>query len=180
VERGGNSSSASSPLRPRPLLETLVRHKVRFIILGGVAERMLGSPRTTDDFDICPAATRANLDRLAAMLNEVGARWAPPGLEEVGFDPVEPWTVASFKAQTSLALITAHGRFDIWFRPDGTTGYEDLIKRAIDVEVGDLKAKVVHLEDSIRIKRAIGGPKYLGQLPLLREVQRQRRTQGLD
>jgi hypothetical protein len=36
-------------------LEALVRHKVRFIILGGVAERMLGSPRTTDDFDISPA-----------------------------------------------------------------------------------------------------------------------------
>jgi hypothetical protein len=55
-----------------------------------------------------------------------------------------------------------------------------LIKRALAVEVGELNAKVVHLEDSIRIKRAIGGTKYLGQLPLLRDVQRQRRAQGLD
>jgi len=157
-----------------------VRHDVRFIILGGIAERMLGSPRTTDDFDICPATVRANLDRLAAMLNDVKAVWAPPGLEEAGFAPTESWNAASFKAQTSLALITTCGRFDIWFRPDGTTGYDDLIRKAVDVEVGELKAKAVHLEDSIRIKRTIGGTKYLGHLPLLRDVQRQRREQGLD
>jgi hypothetical protein len=141
---------------------------------------MLGSPRTTDDFDICPAASRANLDRLAAMLNEVEARWAPSGLEETGFDQVETWSAASFKSQTSLALLTAYGRFDICLRPDGTAGYDDLIERAVDVEVDGLKARVVHLEDSIRIKRTIGGPKYLGHLPLLRDLQRQRREQGLD
>ena len=76
--------------------------------------------------------------------------------------------------------ITTYGRFDIWLRPDGTTGYVDLIKKAVDIEIGELKVKAVHLEDSIRIKRTIGGPKYLGQLPLLRELQRQRRARGLD
>ncbi len=141
---------------------------------------MLGSPRSTDDFDICPASSRANLDRLAAMLNAIEARWAPAGLEETGFEPVEHWSAASFKAQTSLALITAYGKLDIWFRPDGTAGYDDLNQKAVAVEVGGLKAKAVHLEDSIRIKRTIGGTKYLAQLPLLRELQRQRRARGLD
>lgn len=173
-------AGGSSRLRPRPLLEALVRHKLRFVIIGGVAERLLGSPRITEDFDICPAVGRANLDRLAAMLNEVEARWAPPGLPEAGFAPVEPWNTGSFKAETSLALLTAYGRLDIWFRPGGTDGYDDLIARAVVVEVEDLKANVVHLEDSIRIKRTIGGTKYLSHLPLLREVQRQRRDQGLD
>lgn len=168
------------PLRPRPLLEALVRHDVRCIILGGVAERMLGSPRTTDDFDICPDPSPRNLERLAAMLNEIEARWLPPGLEEEGFDPVELWNARSFKSQSSLALTTSYGRLDIWFRPDGTGGYADLIEKAVDVEVGDLRAKAVHLEDSMRIKQAIGGPKYLGHLPLLRELQRERRARGLD
>lgn len=155
-------------------------HQVRFIIIGGVAERMLGSPRTTDDFDICPALGGANLDRLAAVLNEVEARWAPPGMEETGFPPVEPWNAQSLKSRLSLALLTSFGKLDIWFRPDGTDGYADLIKKAIDVEVGELKAKAVHLEDSLRIKSAIGGPKYLGHLPLLRDILRQRRARGLD
>ncbi len=157
-----------------------MRHEVRFIVIGGVAERMLGSPRTTDDFDICPAPGRANLGRLAAMLNEVEARWAPPGLEETGFPPVEPWNSESFKSHLSLSLLPSYGKLDIWFRPEGTEGYDDLVKRAIDVEVGELKAKAIHLEDSLHIKRTIGGPKYLGHLPLLRDLLRQRRARGLD
>jgi hypothetical protein len=181
VARGASDPSAPlAPLRPGELLEALQRHRVRFIILGGVAERMLGSPRTTEDFDICPATSRANLSRLAALLNEIEARWLPPGLEETGFPAVEAWNARSFAAQTSLALITRYGRFDIWFRPDGTGGYEDLVKRAVNVEVGGQTVNVVHLEDSIRIKRAIGGTKYLAHLPLLRDLQRQRRARGLD
>jgi hypothetical protein len=31
----------------------------------------------------------------------------------------------------------------------------------------------------MRIKRAVGGPRYLAQLPLLEELQRQRRARGL-
>jgi hypothetical protein len=167
-------------LRPRPLFEALIRHGVRFIILGGVAERLLGSPRTTDDFDICPAMSKANLERLAAMLNEVEAIWRPEGMEQTGFPAAEAWNARSFRSQTSLALLTKFGSFDIWPRPDGTEGYQDLIRRAVDVEIGGHRAKVVHLEDSIRIKRAIGGAKYLSHLPLLRELQQQRHNQGLD
>lgn len=181
---GGSHDSESAPrpapLLPVPLLEALVRNRVRFVILGGVAERILGSPRTTDDFDICPATSRVNLGRLAAMLNEVQARWLPPGLEGTGFPVVEPWSARSFSSQTSLALLTRFGRLDVWFRPDGTSGYDDLAERAIDVEVGGLAAKVVNVDDSIRIKRAIGGPKYLAHLPLLRELQRRRRDRGLE
>jgi hypothetical protein len=166
-------------LRPRPLLDALVRHRVRFIIIGGIAERLLGSPRTTEDFDICPATSRANLERLAAMLNEIGAIWRPEGMQQ-GFPPVEPWSFRNFASHTSLSLVTEFGSFDIWIRPDGSDGYDDLIRRAVDVEIGEATVKAVHLEDSIRIKRAIGGPKYLDQLPLLREVQEERRRSGLD
>lgn len=150
------------------------------MILGGIAERLLGSPRNTDDFDICPDMSRANLQRLAAMLNEVEAIWRPQGMEETGFPAVEPWSAQSFGSHTSLSLLTRFGPFDVWPRPDGTDGYDDLIRKAVDVEIGGRRAKAIHLDDTIRIKRAIGGPKYLGQLPLLREVQRQRREQGFE
>jgi hypothetical protein len=124
--------------------------------------------------------TDANLRRLAATLNQLDARWRPAGLEQDGYPTAAPWTERSFQAHTSLALLTAFGPFDIWPRPDGTGGYDDLVTRAVDVEVDGLRAKVVHLEDSIRIKRSIGGTKYLAHLPLLRDLQRRRRSRGLD
>ena len=168
-----------SPLRPGALLEVLVRHDLRFVVIGGVAERLLGSPRTTDDFDICPATARGNLQRLAAALNELEARFRVEGAPE-GFSPPAPWTARSFGSYASLALITRYGFFDVWFRPDGTGGYADLIKNAIDVEVGGTNVKVAHLDDILRNKQAIGGPKYLSHLPLLRDLQRTRRKQGLS
>jgi hypothetical protein len=149
------------------------------VILGGVAERMLGSPRVTDDFDICPATTRANLERLAAVLNELEARFRTAGSEPEGCPPVEAWSARSFGSYTSLALITRYGFFDVWFRPDATRGYDDLIEKAIDIEVAGMNVKVAHLDDILRMKQAIGGPKYLSHLPLLRDLQSRRREQGL-
>ncbi len=172
-------ASAPPVLRPGALLEVLVRHELRFVILGGVAERMLGSPRSTDDFDICAAATRANLERLADVLNEIDARFRVTGLELEGFPLPEPWNSRSFGSHTSLALITRHGFFDVWFRPHGTGGYDDLIVKAIDMEVAGTTVKVAHLEDILRNKQAIGGPKYLSHLPLLRELAGRRREKGL-
>jgi hypothetical protein len=157
----------------------LVRHELRFVIVGGVAERILGSPRATDDFDICVDTSHSNLARLAAVLNELDARFRTEGLEAEGFPPAEAWSARSFGSFTSLALITRYGFFDVWFRPDGTGGYKDLVKKAIDAEVGGVEVKVAHLDDILRNKRAIGGPKYLSHLPLLLALQRRRREQGL-
>lgn len=174
------ASDVRATLRPRPLVEALVRHRVDFIVLGGIAERLLGVPRTTDDFDICPAMGRANLERLAGVLNDVGAIWRPEGMEKSGFPIAGPWSARSFGAHTSLSLLTKFGPFDIWPRPDGSEGYDDLIRKAVEVTIGDDSVKLIHLEDSIRIKRTIGGPKYLGHIDLLRETQEQRRARGLD
>lgn len=161
-------------LRPQRLLEVLTANNVDFVLVGGVAERILGSPRSTDDFDICPAGDAANLERLAHALNELGARWRVEGGDEQGFPPVEAWNARSFGSHTSLALTTRFGGLDVWFRPDGTSGYGDLAVKAIDFEIGGAHVKVIHPDDSIRIKRTIGGPKYLSHLPLLRELQQRR------
>ncbi len=165
-------------LRPRELLDVLLAHDLRFVVIGGVAERLLGSPRSTDDFDICSATSKANLARLATVLNELEARFRVEGAPE-GFAPAVPWTARSFEAFTSLALITPLGFFDVWFRPEGTGGYDDLVRKAIDVEVGDVRIKVANLDDILRNKQAIGGPKYPSHLPLLRELRRARHEQGL-
>ncbi len=158
----------------RSVLETLLRHDVQFVVIGGVAERLLGSPRLTDDFDICAATNRANKQRLAAALNELDATFRPPSLK-AGYPPPERWSSASFGSFTNLALTTNSGWLDVWLRPDGTDGYRDLIRRAIDVDVDDLRIKVAHLDDIIRSKEAAATTKYLAHLPLLRELRERRR-----
>jgi hypothetical protein len=151
---------------------------VRFVLIGGVAERLLGSPRTTNDLDICPATGKQNLTRLAETLNELGAVYRPAGRVS-GFAPAEPWSAKSFGALQSLALATRYGRLDVVFRPDRTTGYADLVKRSADESVGGVTIKVADLSDLIRIKQAIGSPEYLAHLPLLYELRDERTRQGI-
>src|SRR5690349_14863347 len=59
------SVAAFDPLR---ILETLDRHGVKFVIIGGIAGRLWGSTTVTNDLDICYARDAANLTALAAAL----------------------------------------------------------------------------------------------------------------
>ena len=52
----------------RALIEALADQQVEFVVIGGVALVLRGSPRSTGDFDICYARAAPNLARLAAAL----------------------------------------------------------------------------------------------------------------
>jgi hypothetical protein len=124
--------------------------------------------------DVCPATDTHNLERLAGSLNELEAAFRPLDLES-GFPPPVQWDARSFGSFTNLALTTRYGWLDIWFRPDGTGGYDDLIRNATEMEIRGLRFHVAALDDIIRNKQAVGGPKYLSHLPLLRQLRDHRR-----
>ncbi len=64
------------------LLETLQRHRVRYLLIGGHAVSVHGTPRTTEDMDLTVAQTRANGVRLRAALIEFGlGSFAPQAAE---------------------------------------------------------------------------------------------------
>jgi hypothetical protein len=64
------------------IAEILLAHGVEFIVIGGQAENLLGSPRVTYDVDLCYRRERENLERLAAALRQLNPtlRGAPPDL----------------------------------------------------------------------------------------------------
>ncbi len=58
-------------------------------------------------------------------------------------------------------------------RPDGTTGYADLLRKAGREVIAGAEVAVADIDDLIRMKEAIGDVKYLSHLPLLRELREQ-------
>src|SRR5687768_10328290 len=66
--------TAAPAFDPGRALATLARHRVRFVIIGGLAGRLWGSPSVTNNLDICYARDMTNLDRLAQALKELEAR----------------------------------------------------------------------------------------------------------
>lgn len=53
---------------PFAALAVLNRHGVDYVVVGGVAARLWGSPTMTNDLDVCYARDAGNLRRLAAAL----------------------------------------------------------------------------------------------------------------
>ena len=56
---------SSGAFDPDSILGALEREKVRYVVIGGLAAVLQGSPVFTQDVDICPARDRDNLERLA-------------------------------------------------------------------------------------------------------------------
>ena len=64
----------AEPLDPEKLFGVLAEHDVDYVLIGGLAANLHGSPVVTNDADLCPDRDRANLDRLAAALRQLDAR----------------------------------------------------------------------------------------------------------
>ena len=156
------------PYRPDDLLEVLERHGVRYIVIGGLAAELRGSPYITRDVDVTPSRDRANLRRLAAALRELNATLRIPGVE----GPFEfPLDEHSFGWATTWTFVTDHGYLDIALLPDGTRGYDDLRRSAAREQLtDDLQVDVASLADVIRSKEAAGREKDRAVLPILRQV----------
>jgi hypothetical protein len=153
--------------RPGPLLETLAVEDVRYVVIGGTAAVIQGATHVTFGLDICPDRERANLDRLAAALRNVGAQaLGMPAEAADGFE-LDGATLANGSA---WKFLTEHGELDVALDPDGTHGYEDLIRSAVDTQAYGLTIKVAALEDVIRSKEAADRPRDRAVLPDLRRT----------
>lgn len=160
-------SPGAQEFDPTPVLAVLERHGVEYVLVGGYAARVHGSARPTQDVDVTPATTLANLIRLAAALAELDARIRTEG-EPAGV----PFAASadSLAGIRTLNLQTPLGALDLTFQPDGTAGYDDLNRNAVLHPVGGVQVRVAALADVIRSKEAAGRAKDLRALPELYEL----------
>ena len=154
---------------PRRMLETLAKHGVDFVLVGGLGGALHGSPMSTDDVDIVPSLKKTNLDSLAAALNEMNARLmsseAPEAIRaHFTAKDLQKWIV-DFRF---LNLVTDYGNLDLIHRPSGTGGFQELFTSADELDIGGTKVRVAALEDIIRSKQAVARERDLAQLPTLR------------
>jgi hypothetical protein len=155
------------------LLETLARHRVAYVLIGGLAAVYHGSPFPTEDADITPRSDRANLQRLAAALVDLDARIRTES------DPAGvPFAcdADALAASATLNLTTAAGDLDLTFAPAGTAGYDDLRRDATRTDLYGVAVQVASLADVIRSKQAANRPKDQRVLPTLREILSRRPT----
>lgn len=106
---------------PFAMCAILNEEGVDYVVFGGFAAILRGSPVTTHDLDVIPARERANLDRLGRALTRMNAKIRVSG------DAVATRIDGAFLANMPhmLNLVTDFGEMDLTFTPAGSTGEFD-------------------------------------------------------
>jgi len=154
----------------------LTRHQVEFLVVGGQAEILMGSPRVTYDTDLCYRRSEQNLQRLAEAIKEVNPslRGAPPDLPFV-------LDARALAFGNNYTLNTAFGPLDLlgWVEPLGA--FESLLPASEMYNLGGVTVRTIGLEDLIRVKEHIARPKdreSLLQLLAIRRLRTEGQTPG--
>ena len=154
----------AGPLRPAQLFATLAKHHVRYVVIGGLAAVLHGSPTVTADADICADRSPDNLNRLARALRALHARVRTTSEPDgVAFAPDGPL----LGRMRVLNLSTDLGDLDLTLEPAGFAGYAELVEHATEVSIGGTAVSVASLDDVIRSKEIADRPKDRATLPIL-------------
>jgi len=156
---------------PVEICAVLVAEGVQFVLLGGFAGVVHGSPLPTEAIDILPSRTDENLECLARALEQLGAKI------RTGGEAIETKIDAAFirNMPHMLNLVTRYGDLDLVFTPAGTlTSYEQWATSARSAELRKgLVVAVAALDDIIASKSAANRPKDQRSLPYLESLRDQ-------
>lgn len=155
------------------ILETLLKHEVRFVVIGGVAVAHHGYVRTTKDVDVVPEPSDENLQRLWESLSELEAE--PLALRDLRPNELPtPFTLQSLLNLGNWDLATTYGRIDILQHITGKLeepdDYTDLAKRADATQFDFGTVLFASYEDLLDFKNLAGRDQDLTDIRALREA----------
>lgn len=154
----------STELRFDEALRVLTRHEVDFIIVGGIAAILQGSPLTTEDLDIVYLASAENTDRLARALSDLEAYYFDPAGRHIKPD-------ASRLASLKIHLLKTNcGRVDVMRTVGKDLTYPDLLAKTESFDIAEFRVRVLELATIIETKESCARPKDEYQLPFLRQL----------
>jgi hypothetical protein len=132
-------------------LESLIRHKIRFMVVGLSAAALQGAPVVTEDVDLW--FDKLSDPKLSQALVKVGAAYIPP-----------------FGTNPPMLGGAGSEPFDVVIRMDGLDKFADEWKRALKIKVGKLWLKVLPLERILASKQATNRTKDRRVIPILQNT----------
>jgi hypothetical protein len=139
------------------VLRTVATSDAEVLVIGMIAAVLQGAPLVTFGVDLVHRDTPENEARVAALLEELGARVlaVPEGHDEGDRESHEP------SEEPPIEVVSHHTLAD-------SLTYDDLLARSVVVELGDgLRVRALSLEQVIELKKRLGRPKDRVALPAL-------------
>lgn len=153
------------------LFSSLDRHKVDYLLIGGLAVSLHGVERATMDVDITVAMSPANLAALIETARELKLTPVlPVPLESLSnIELLREWhanrNLEAFALRTpELAGVT----IDVLLFPP--VDFAGMQQRAVEFDVAGTAIKVVSIDDLIAMKSAVGRPIDLSDVEHLQRI----------
>lgn len=141
----------------KEIIQSLLKHRVKFLIVGAYAMGVHGYPRATGDFDIWIEASKVNSEKTFKSLLEFGAP-----LREINED--------TFGEEGIIFQIgVVPRRIDIITKISGVNFMEAYPERKI-VEVEGIKIPFLSMADLIKNKEAAARPKDKLDVKALKKI----------
>jgi hypothetical protein len=149
----------------RELICRLLDYRVEFIIVGGLAARVHGSSRYTDDLDIVYDRESGNVARLVDCLASLSPylRGAPPGL------PFQ-WQTETIMKGLNFSLTTSLGPVDVLGEIVLGGNYDQLLPYSERLELFGRECLCLGIKRLIDVKLAAGRPKDLEAIAELQAI----------
>jgi hypothetical protein len=158
-----------APTKIAELLGALARHRVDFIVVGGVAAVIQGAPVNTFDLDVVHARTPENIERLLGALRELDAVY------RIDLQRRLSPTASHLVSTGHQLLATNMGTLDLLGTIEEGTSYDDLLADSEELDLGGISIRVITLERLIAIKEKLTRPKDQLMLQVLRATLDERR-----
>jgi len=138
------------------ILREFQKHKVKYVLVGGMAVNLLGFPRTTADMDILVKMDDANIAKIVKILKKRGYCVKQP------VDPMliankkirEDWIKNKFLKAFNFYKYDELKEIDIILQ--STVSYAKAKKNAVTIKDGDLRLSVISIKDLIKMKKDAG------------------------
>lgn len=136
------------------LLKRLIENDVEFIVIGGVAAALHGSPMSTVDLDVCAPMTDQNVERIHAAMQGISPRF------RMRPDKMRLWDEPSrLHGLKNIYLSTDIGVIDILGELPGVGSYRDIADKFEMFEIDGLRQKVLSVDTLIAAKTIAGRDK---------------------
>lgn len=132
------------------------KHKVKYVLVGGIALNLHGSLRNTADLDILVEMSNENLAKIVKILKKRGYRVR---------QPIDPLRIADprlrknwirNKRMKAFNFYLDHELKEVDLIIDSPVTYEEARKRASRIRVGTLSLPLISIDHLIQMKRRAG------------------------
>jgi hypothetical protein len=134
------------------LIKKLVKEKIKFVIVGGIAVNLLGALRSTADLDILPELSFANLTRLIKLLGSLGFKTRTPIPIDILSCPSARRRLLREKNLIALNYSKLDEIKEIDIIINSTISFKNAWAHRTMISLGSFKAPVISINDLIKMK----------------------------